>query len=97
LKLSRERAAAVVGALEARGVNPNTLKSIGIGSQEANVPVTASDAERMKDRKVIVRLVSGSDWEVYKKNDVTVAKPVVKKKATGKKAPAKKAPAKKKK
>ena len=51
LKLSKQRAAAVVGALEARGVNPATLKSIGIGSQEATVPATASDAERQQDRK----------------------------------------------
>ncbi len=99
LKLSRERAAAVVGALEARGINPNTLKSIGIGSQEAKVPATASDAERMKDRKVIVRSISGSEWETYKKNDITVAVPVTKKatKKAVKKAPAKKKAAAKKK
>ncbi|WEK69248.1 MAG: OmpA family protein [Candidatus Chryseobacterium colombiense] len=96
LNLSRQRAASVVAALEARGINPNTLKSIGIGSQEATVPATASDAERQADRKVIVRAISGADWETYKKNDIVIAtKPVVKK-AT-KKAPAKKAPAKKKK
>ncbi|AYN00375.1 OmpA family protein [Chryseobacterium sp. 3008163] len=88
LNLSRQRAAAVVAALEARGINPNTLKSIGIGSQEATVPAKASDAERMVDRKVVVRAISGSEWETYKKNDMEVAKPVVKK-AT-KKAPAKK-------
>ena len=85
LKLSKERAAAVVKALEARGVNPSTLKSIGIGSQEATVPATASDEARMVDRKVIVRAVSGADWVLMKKNDITVA------------VPAKKAPAKKKK
>ncbi|CAI8824491.1 OmpA family protein [Chryseobacterium sp. IT-36CA2] len=98
LKLSKERAASVVGALEARGVNPSTLKSIGIGSQEATVPATASDADRQQDRKVIVRAISGSEWETYKKNDLTVAKPVKKatKKAT-KKAPAKKKAAAKKK
>ncbi|PIF43256.1 thrombospondin type 3 repeat-containing protein [Chryseobacterium sp. 52] len=94
LKLSKERAAAVVGALEARGVNPSTLKSIGIGSQEAKIPATASDAARQEDRKVIVRAISGSEWETYKKNDLTVAKAV---KKGAKKAPAKKAPAKKKK
>lgn len=89
LKLSKERAASVVAALEARGVNGNTLKSIGIGSQEATVPATASDADRMVDRKVIVRAVSGSEWETMKKNDLTVTKAVkkavVKKKATTKK------------
>ncbi|MDR2236057.1 MAG: OmpA family protein [Chryseobacterium sp.] len=99
LNLSRQRAAAVVSALETRGINPNTLKSIGIGSQEAVEPATASDAVRQKDRKVIVRAISGSEWETYKKNDMTVTKPVVKKatKKATKKAPAKKAPAKKKK
>jgi outer membrane protein OmpA-like peptidoglycan-associated protein len=97
LNLSRQRAASVVSALEARGINPNTLKSIGIGSQEATVPATASDAERQADRKVIVRAITGADWETYKKNDIVVAtKPVIKK-APAKKAPAKKAPAKKKK
>ncbi|KIC65108.1 OmpA family protein [Chryseobacterium taiwanense] len=90
LNLSRQRAASVVSALEARGVNPTVLKSIGIGSQEATVPATATDAERQADRKVIVRAISGAEWETYKKNDITVAKPT-------KKAPAKKAPAKKKK
>jgi outer membrane protein OmpA-like peptidoglycan-associated protein len=54
LKLSRERAAAVVAALEARGVNANALKSIGVGEAKATVPATASDAERQVDRKVVV-------------------------------------------
>ena len=81
LNLSRQRAAAVVKALEARGVNPAQLKSIGIGSQEATVPATASDAERQVDRKVIVRAISGGEWAAMKKSDVP--------------APAKKAPAKK--
>lgn len=90
LNLSKQRAAAVVKALEARGVNPANLKSIGIGSQAATVPATASDAERQADRKVIVRAISGAEWDTYKKHDITVAKPA-------KKAPAKKAPAKKKK
>ena len=71
LNLSRQRAAAVVKALEARGVNPAQLKSIGIGSQEATVPATASDAERQVDRKVIVRAISsGAEWNTYKKSDL---------------------------
>ena len=70
LNLSRQRAAAVVKALEARGVNPARLKSIGIGSQEATVPATASDAERQADRKVIVRAISGGEWDTYKKSDL---------------------------
>ena len=98
LKLSRERAAAVVKALEERGVSENQLKSKGLGSQEATVPVTASDAERQKDRRVEVKFVEGAEWEALKKSDVPVAaKKVVKKgKAPVRKASARKAPAKKK-
>ena len=98
LKLSRERAAAVVKALEERGVSENQLKSKGLGSQEATVPVTASDAERQKDRRVEVKFVEGAEWEALKKSDVPVAaKKVVKKgKAPVRRASAKKAPAKKK-
>ena len=98
LKLSRERAAAVVKALEERGVSENQLKSKGLGSQEAAVPVTASDAERQKDRRVEVKFVEGAEWEALKKSDVPVAaKKVVKKgKAPVRKASARKAPAKKK-
>ena len=74
LNLSRQRAAAVVKALEARGVNPARLKSIGIGSQLATVPATASDAERQVDRKVIVRAISsGAEWDTYKKSDLPAA------------------------
>ena len=98
LKLSRERAAAVVKALEERGVSENQLKSKGLGSQEATVPITASDAERQKDRRVEVKFVEGAEWEALKKSDVPVAaKKVVKKgKAPVRKASARKAPAKKK-
>nr|AAT70744.1 OmpA [Riemerella anatipestifer] len=76
LKLSRERAASVVAALEARGVNPSQLKSKGVGSAEATVPASASNEERMKDRKVVVEAISGSAWEALQKSDL----PVVKKK-----------------
>ena len=93
LKLSRERAAAVVKALEERGVSENQLKSKGIGSQEATVPITASDAERQKDRRVEVKFVEGAEWEALKKSDVPVAAKKVVKKG---KAPVRKAPAKKK-
>ncbi|MCL1676640.1 OmpA family protein [Elizabethkingia meningoseptica] len=79
LKLSRERAASVVKALEARGVNGANLKSVGVGSKEATVPATASNAERQVDRKVEVRAISGdTEWATYKKDDVTVVKPVKK-------------------
>jgi outer membrane protein OmpA-like peptidoglycan-associated protein len=83
LKLSKQRAAAVVAALEARGVDASALKSKGVGSAEATVPVTASDAERLSDRKVEVKYVTGAEWDSLPKHDVV--------------APAKKAPAKKKK
>ncbi|MDV2447897.1 hypothetical protein CMU93_10345 [Elizabethkingia anophelis] len=79
LKLSRQRAASVVKALEARGVNGANLKSVGVGAKEATVPATASDAERQVDRKVEVRAISGdTEWAAYKKDDVTVVKPVKK-------------------
>ncbi|MEG1217917.1 OmpA family protein [Chryseobacterium sp.] len=86
LRLSKERAAAVVGALETRGVNDNALKSRGVGSAEAIIPASASDAERLADRKVTVRFIESSEWDSIKKKDYEDA-PV--KKAT-KKAPAKK-------
>ncbi len=83
LKLSRERAAAVVAALDARGVDANALKSVGVGKAKATVPATASDAERQVDRKVVVRAIENADeWNALKKKDYEDA-PV-------KKAPAKK-------
>jgi outer membrane protein OmpA-like peptidoglycan-associated protein len=75
LKLSQQRAASVMNALEARGVNTVQLKSIGIGEQEAVVPETASDAERQADRKVVVRAISGDEWNIYQKSDVKKATP----------------------
>ncbi|MDQ1098656.1 MULTISPECIES: OmpA family protein [Chryseobacterium] len=83
LKLSRERAAAVVAALDARGVDPNALKSVGVGKAKATVPATASDAERQVDRKVVVTAIEDdAQWSTMKKKDYEDA-PV-------KKAPAKK-------
>ncbi|MCT3674139.1 OmpA family protein [Elizabethkingia anophelis] len=79
LKLSQQRASSVVKALEARGVNGSQLKSVGVGAKEATVPATASDAERQKDRKVEVRAISNdTEWAAYKKDDITVVKPVKK-------------------
>lgn len=95
LKLSRERAASVVAGLEARGVNANQLKSVGVGSRDAKVPATASDAERLVDRKVVVEAVNGAAWEALKKSDLPVVEKKVVKKST--KKAVKKAPAKKKK
>jgi len=83
LKLSRERAAAVVAALDARGVDANALKSVGVGKAKATVPATATDAERQVDRKVVVKAIENADeWNALKKKDYEDA-PV-------KKAPAKK-------
>lgn len=82
LKLSRQRAAAVVAALEARGVNANQLKSVGIGERDAKVAETASNAEREADRKVVVEAVNGAAWDALQKSDL----PVVKKKTVTKKS-----------
>lgn len=86
LNLSRQRAASVVAALESRGVNPNQLKSRGLGEQEAQVAETASDAERMADRKVVVKAIDKDAWQAMQKSDL----PVVVKKAPAKKTTSKK-------
>lgn len=92
LRISKERAAAVVKALEERGVPDNQLKSVGVGSQLATVPATASDAERQKDRKVVVRYVKGAEWDSLQKSDLVSVKKTTKKatKKTGKKVVRKK-------
>ncbi|WP_284462782.1 OmpA family protein [Chryseobacterium sp.] len=99
LKLSRERAASVVAALDARGVDANALKSVGVGATKATIPAKATDAERQVDRKVVVKAIENeSEWSAIAKKDYADA-PVKKaavKKAT-KKAPAKKKAAAKKK
>ncbi|MBV8327866.1 OmpA family protein [Chryseobacterium sp.] len=87
LRLSKERAAAVVSALESRGISQNVLKSRGVGSEDAKIPATASDAERLADRKVTVRFIENSQWDAIKKKDYEEAAPV---KKHMKKAPAKK-------
>ena len=86
LKLSRERAAYIVKALEQRGVADTQLKSTGVGERDAVVPETASDEERARDRKVVVEAIDGAAWEALQKSDL----PVVKKKVVKKKASAKK-------
>ena len=71
LALSQKRAAAVVAALDARGVDVSALKSIGVGKAKAKVAVTASDAERASDRKVVVKAIEdASEWNALKKSDV---------------------------
>ena len=77
LKLSRQRAAAVVNALEARGVSSNQLKSKGVGEANAVFSETSTDAERMTDRKVVVTAVDKAAFDAMDKSDL----PVVIKKA----------------
>ena len=69
LKLSQRRAAAVVAALEARGVSADQLKSKGVGEAEAKVPETASNEARMADRKVVATAINDAAWEAIKKRD----------------------------
>ena len=84
LKLSRERAASVVKALESRGVNPSQLKSVGVGERDAKVSEKASDAERQADRKVVVEAVNGAAWDALQKSDLPVVQKKVVKKSTKK-------------
>ncbi len=69
LKLSQRRAAAVVKGLEARGVVDSQLKSKGLGETEATVAETASNEERLQDRKVVVSAVDAAAWDAIKKRD----------------------------
>ena len=48
------------------------LKSKGVGCADANVPVTASDAERMADRKVTVRFVDDYEWNSLPKKIIVM-------------------------
>ncbi|WP_312423006.1 OmpA family protein [Epilithonimonas sp.] len=84
LKLSRERAASVVKALEARGVSASQLKSVGVGERDAKVSEKASDAERQADRKVVVEAVNGAAWDALQKSDLPVVEKKVVKKSTKK-------------
>ena len=70
LALSRARAAEVVKELEKRGVDPSQIKSKGMGEAEAKVAETASDEERLQDRKVQVKYVLDSEWDSIPKNDI---------------------------
>jgi hypothetical protein len=42
---------------------------MGVGEQDATVPETASNAERLKDRKVVVKPADEATWESMKKRD----------------------------
>ena len=63
-------AAEVVKELEKRGVDPSQIKSKGMGETEAKVAETASDEERLQDRKVQVKYVLDSEWDSIPKNDI---------------------------
>lgn len=79
LALSRMRAAEVVRELESRGVNPSQIKSKGVGEADAKVPETASDEERLEDRRVQVKYVVDADWDSIPKNDLPTKKVIRKK------------------
>ncbi|WP_373708703.1 OmpA family protein [Kaistella sp.] len=71
LNLSQRRAASVVSALDSRGVDATSLKSIGVGEAKAVVPENASNDERQQDRKVVVKAIEdATEWATYKKSDV---------------------------
>lgn len=75
LDLSRRRAASVVSALDSRGVDVTSLKSIGVGEAKAVVPENASNDERQQDRKVVVRAIEdATEWATYQKSDVVIKK-----------------------
>lgn len=75
LDLSRRRAASVVAALDARGVDPTSLKSVGVGESKAQVAENASNDEREADRKVVVRHIDdATEWNSYQKSDVVIKK-----------------------
>lgn len=74
LDLSRRRAAAVVAALEARGVRDSVLKSRGVGESKAMVAESATDAARLVDRKVVVEFVEGAEFDNMPKSDIPVKK-----------------------
>ncbi len=62
-ELSQARAKAVYDALLLRGIRPDRLCYRGFGKRVAVVPVSASDQERMGDRKVVIeRVTSESLW-----------------------------------
>jgi len=69
LALSRARAAEVVKELEKRGVDPSQIKSKGVGESEAKVAESASDEERLQDRKVQVKYVLDSEWDSIPKQN----------------------------
>ena len=70
IELSRKRAAAIVDALEKRGVPSAIIKSRGVGKKISYAPDTASSEIREGDRKVTVELITNdSYWNYIPKRD----------------------------
>lgn len=68
--LSRRRAAAVVDALQQRGVNSDIIKSRGVGKKISYAPVGESHIVREGDRKVTVEIITNMDyWNFMPKRD----------------------------
>lgn len=71
LSLSRRRAAAVIDALQSRGVPDEILKSRGVGKKVSYAPAEESDIIREGDRKVTVEIVTNMDyWNYLPKKDI---------------------------
>lgn len=60
--LSRRRAAAVINALESRGVPGGMMKSRGVGKSISYAPVSESHVVREGDRKVTVEIITNTDY-----------------------------------
>jgi outer membrane protein OmpA-like peptidoglycan-associated protein len=68
--LSRRRAAAVVEALQKRGVSADIIKSRGVGKRISYAPVSESHIVREGDRKVTVEIINNMDyWNFMPKRD----------------------------
>ncbi|MBB3893884.1 OmpA family protein [Bacteroides pyogenes] len=62
LRLSRNRAKAVVDALVKRGVPAEMLKSRGVGKRAVSVPASESVNVRLGDRKVTIERITKSEY-----------------------------------
>lgn len=68
--LSRRRAAAVVEALQKRGVPADIIKSRGVGKKISYAPVAESHIVREGDRKVTVEIITNTNyWDFMPKRD----------------------------
>lgn len=68
--LSRRRAAAVIEALESRGVPSAIMKSRGVGKNISYAPASESHIVREGDRKVTVEIITNMDyWRILPKRD----------------------------